>query len=169
MPSGGSAIIWPESAGISPVSEFAILPKRVVRSAQARSSVAERSYHMGEVRGSIPFRAYRSKGDPKLFGGKAPCPGCTNDSAALFGDKPEIPRSLPADEIFGYARNGLRRLCVGLIPQENPTVAQGHPGRPDGSQDRTPDLLYIHIEISQFYGFRTTAGHDIVNRLWLPR
>ena len=25
---------------------------------QARSSVAERSYHMGEVRGSIPFRAY---------------------------------------------------------------------------------------------------------------
>jgi hypothetical protein len=28
-------------------------------SRQARSSVAERSYHMGEVRGSIPFRAYQ--------------------------------------------------------------------------------------------------------------
>jgi hypothetical protein len=26
---------------------------------QARSSVAERSYHMGEVKGSIPFRAYQ--------------------------------------------------------------------------------------------------------------
>src|ERR1700730_26035 len=31
---------------------------------QARSSVAERSYHMGEVRGSIPLRAYHPLGVP---------------------------------------------------------------------------------------------------------
>src|SRR4051794_1353259 len=33
-------------------------PPRPHRPKQARSSVAERSYHIGEVRGSIPFRAY---------------------------------------------------------------------------------------------------------------
>src|SRR6516165_6497119 len=27
----------------------------------------------------------------ELFGGKAPCPGCTDDFAVLFGDEPEIP------------------------------------------------------------------------------
>src|SRR2546423_9080105 len=51
-------------------------------------------------------------GELELFGGKAPCPGRTDVFPVLFGDEPEIPRSLPADEIFGYARNRLRRLCI---------------------------------------------------------
>ena len=52
-------------------------------------------------------------GDPELFGGKAPCPGCTDDFAVLFGDQPEIPGWLPADEIFGYGWNRLRPSASG--------------------------------------------------------
>src|SRR4030095_16944193 len=63
-------------------------------------------------------------GELELFGGKAPCPGCTDDFAVLFGDEPEIPRSLPADEIFGYARNGLRRLCIGFIGRHREKIPQ---------------------------------------------
>src|SRR6516164_6635593 len=60
-------------------------------------------------------RLFVSIGDPELFGTKAPCPGCTDDFAVLCGDEPEIARSLPANEIFGDARNSLRRLCIGFI------------------------------------------------------
>jgi hypothetical protein len=60
-------------------------------------------------------RLFVPVGDLELFGRKAPCPGCTDDFAVLFGDEPEIARSLPANEIFGYARNCLRRLCIGFI------------------------------------------------------
>src|SRR6266446_2744111 len=63
-------------------------------------------------------------GGRHLFGGKPPCPGCTNDFAVLFGDEPEIPRSLPADEIFGYARNRLRHLCIGFIGRHREKIPQ---------------------------------------------
>src|SRR5262249_4110439 len=63
-------------------------------------------------------------GDRELFGGKPPCPGCTDDFAALFGDEPEIPRSLPADEIFGDARRRLRRLCIGFIGRHREKIPQ---------------------------------------------
>jgi len=65
-----------------------------------------------------------SIGEPKLFGGKAPGPGCTDDFAGLFGDEPEIPGSPPADEIFGYGRNRLRRLCIGFIGRHREEMPQ---------------------------------------------
>ena len=40
-------------------------------SGQARSSVAERSYYMGEVKGSIPFRAYHAPRPIDLAAGPA--------------------------------------------------------------------------------------------------
>ena len=49
----------------------------------------------------------------ELFGRKAPCPGRTDDFAVLFGDELEIPRSLPADEIFGYARTAFAASASG--------------------------------------------------------
>src|SRR5262249_7438781 len=60
-------------------------------------------------------RLFVSVGDLELCGSKAPCPGCPDDCAVLCGDEPEIARSLPANEIFGDARHGLRRLCIGFI------------------------------------------------------
>ena len=63
-------------------------------------------------------------GELELFGGKAPCPGCTDDFAVLFGDDPEIPRSPPPDEIFGYARNRLRRLCIGFRGRHREEIPQ---------------------------------------------
>src|SRR5262249_31747835 len=63
-------------------------------------------------------------GELELFGGKVPCPGCTDDFAVLFGDEPEILRSLPADEIFGYARNRLRRLCISFIGRHREKIPQ---------------------------------------------
>jgi len=64
-----------------------------------------------------PDRHLRSlfvpEGDLELFGRKAPCPGCTDDFAVLFGDQPEIPGWLPADEIFGYGWNRLRPSASG--------------------------------------------------------
>src|SRR5207253_186137 len=63
-------------------------------------------------------------GELELFGGKAPCPGRTDVFAVLVGDEPEIPRSLPADEIFGYARNRLRRLCIGFIGRHREKIPQ---------------------------------------------
>src|SRR6516162_2194795 len=63
-------------------------------------------------------------GDLDLFGGKAPGPGCTDDFAVLFGDEPEIPRSLPVDEIFGYARNRFRHCCTGFIGRHREKIPQ---------------------------------------------
>src|SRR5207245_11774094 len=63
-------------------------------------------------------------GELELLGGKAPCPGRTDVFAVLFGDEPEIPQSLPADEIFGYARNRLRRLCIGFIGRHREKIPQ---------------------------------------------
>src|SRR6516165_12496959 len=60
----------------------------------------------------------------ELFGGKAPCPGCTDDFAVLFGDEPEIPRSLPAEEMFGHERNRLRRRCIGFIGRHREKIPQ---------------------------------------------
>src|SRR5262252_4637697 len=65
-----------------------------------------------------------SIGNPEFFGRKAPRPGCTDDFAVLFGDEPEIPRSLPADEIFGYRRNCLRRLCIRFISRHRQKIPQ---------------------------------------------
>src|SRR4029453_4550451 len=63
-------------------------------------------------------------GELELFGGKAPCPGRTDDFTVLFGDEPEIPRSLPADEIFGYGWTRLRRLCIGHIGRHSEEIPQ---------------------------------------------
>src|SRR5262249_22388311 len=65
-----------------------------------------------------------SIGDPELFGRKAPRPGCTDHFAVLFGDEPEIPRSLPADEVFGYGKTRLRRLYIGFIGRHREKIPQ---------------------------------------------
>src|SRR5215472_4712949 len=67
---------------------------------------------------------FLSIGDLDLFGGEAPCPGCTDDFAVLFGDEPKIPGPLPAGEIFGYGRNRLRRLCIGFIGRHREKIPQ---------------------------------------------
>src|SRR5438445_8715182 len=75
-------------------------------------------------------------GELELFGGKAPCPGRTDVFAVLFGDEPEIPRSLPADEIFGYTRDRLRRLCIGFIGRHREKIPQYIEVIPDSATDR---------------------------------
>ena len=37
---------------------------------------------------------------------------------------PKIARSLPGDEIFGYARKRLRRLCIGFIGRHREKIPQ---------------------------------------------
>src|SRR6516225_984678 len=86
-------------------------------------------------------------GNPELFGGKAPCPGGTDHFAALFGDEPKIARSLPADEIFGYGRNRLRRLCIGFIGLHREKIPQYLEVILDSRTDhkiRASDLFAIH-------------------------
>src|SRR5262245_18922730 len=63
-------------------------------------------------------------GEPELFGGNAPCPGCTDDFAVLFGDEPEIPGSPPVDDIFGHGRNRLRRPRIRFIGRHREEIPQ---------------------------------------------
>src|SRR5262249_59114785 len=78
--------------------------------------------------GFTPDRPLRSLAVPvgglELFGAKPPCPGCTDDFAVPFGDEPEIPRSRPADEIFGYGRSRLGRLRIGFIGRHREKIPQ---------------------------------------------
>src|SRR5437660_11321123 len=102
-------------------------------------------------------------GELELFGGKAPCPGRTDVFAVMFGDEPEIPRSLPADEIFGYARNRLRRLCIRLIGQHRMKIPQYLEDLLDSETDhkighRTCLLFteYGEVEVRNTLGLHTT-------------
>src|SRR5438132_7102282 len=63
-------------------------------------------------------------GGSELCGGEAPCPGRAEDRAVLFGDAPEIPRSLPANEILRDEWNRFCRLCMGLIGGHREKVPQ---------------------------------------------
>jgi len=87
-------------------------PHAEIKAKPAASGLADQRAHellANALAARIRFHADRHLrslfvpvGDLELFGRKAPCPGCTDDFAVLFGDEPEIPGSLPADEIFGY-------------------------------------------------------------------
>src|SRR3989442_8586308 len=63
-------------------------------------------------------------GVSELCVGEAPCPGRAEALAVLFGDEPEIPRSLPANEILRYERNRFCRLCMGFIGGHREQVPQ---------------------------------------------
>src|SRR6516164_4140721 len=109
-------------------------PHAEIKAKPAASGLADQHAHelsANALAARIRFHADRHLrslfvpvGDLELFGGEAPCPGCTDDFAVLFGDEPEIPGSLPAGEIFGYGRNRLRRLCIGFIGRHREKIPQ---------------------------------------------
>src|SRR5207237_1734132 len=109
-------------------------PHAATRAKRAASALADQRAHellANALATRIRFHADRhlrslfvSIRAPELFGRKAPRPSCTDDFAVLFGDEPEIPRSLPADEIFGYGRNRLRCLCIGFIGRHREKIPQ---------------------------------------------
>src|SRR5262249_23203447 len=105
----------------------------------------------------------------------APCPGRAEDRAVLFGDDPEIPRSLPANEILRDERNRFCRFCMGFIGSHREKVPQDFEvildSRTDhqighrtsftwiGVSGRSPNIIFYGLKPSSTAEYHTKTVH----------